>query len=77
MTAKEIVYKKIQSRTKTKITDSSNIYDIGIDSLDLVDMITDFEREHKIKIDDKDLVKVSTVGDIVNILDKLLHSKKQ
>lgn len=70
MNVKEIVYKKLGKLTKSKFNDDSNIYEIGIDSLDLVDMITEAEDEFKITITDDDLEKFKTVGDVIEGIKK-------
>ncbi len=53
----------------TKITESSSfIDDLGADSLDVVDVVMAFEDEFGVKVDDEDLEKFSTVGDVVKYL---------
>ena len=45
MTTKELIYKKLQELTKEKFDDESDVYNMGIDSLDLVELVTDAEDE--------------------------------
>ena len=45
--------------------------DLEIDSLGIVEVVTAFEDEFEIEIDDEELTDVGTVGQAVN----LLHSK--
>ena len=61
---KQVVYNKLKKLTKKKFNDDSNVYDIGIDSLDLVELITDLEQHFKIKVTDEQLLKIKKVSDI-------------
>ncbi len=52
-----------------KISESSSfVDDLGADSLDVVDIVMAFEDEFGIKVDDEELEKFSTVGDVVEYL---------
>ncbi|WGS64811.1 acyl carrier protein [Marinitoga aeolica] len=52
-----------------KITENASLTDdLELDSLELVDLTMDFENELGISIDDSELEKIKTVGDIVEIL---------
>ncbi len=42
--------------------------DLDIDSLDLIETITELERKFKIKISDEDTEKLKTVGDIIHFV---------
>ena len=70
MKTKEIIYKKLKNLTKQKFDDKSDIYEIGIDSLDLVELVTDTEDELNIEVSDSDLESIKTVGDVVKIFEK-------
>lgn len=49
--------------------ESSNlINDLGMDSLDAIEIIMDFEKEFMIGIPDDDIEKIETVEDIINYL---------
>ena len=53
-----------------KITlDTSLVEDLKADSLDVVEMIMDLEREYDIEIPDEDLPKVTTVREIVEYIE--------
>ncbi|PKM50766.1 MAG: acyl carrier protein [Firmicutes bacterium HGW-Firmicutes-7] len=54
----------------TKISEEMSFADdLGVDSLDLVDIISALEDEFKIEITDDDLVKgIETVGNAVDLL---------
>lgn len=46
--------------------------DLGADSLDVTELIMEFEEEFDIDIPDDDSEKVVTVGDAVNLIERLL-----
>ncbi|TPR54099.1 phosphopantetheine-binding protein [Metamycoplasma neophronis] len=73
MNAQEIIFKLLKCLTKTKFNLESNIKDLNIDSLDLVVLITDMEDKYNISITDEELMKLKTVGDIVNLLESKLE----
>lgn len=52
-----------------KITMESNLIDdLDIDSLELVDLTMEFESEFDVEIEDDEVEKIKTVGDIVNLV---------
>jgi acyl carrier protein len=56
---------------ESKITENSSFLDdLGLDSLDIVELIMAFEEEFNIEIPDKDAEKIKTVGDAIKYLDK-------
>ncbi|MBA7561248.1 acyl carrier protein [Candidatus Atribacteria bacterium 1244-E10-H5-B2] len=56
---------------ESKITENSSfIDDLGLDSLDIVELIMLFEEEFNIEIPDEDMEKIKTVGDAIKYLDK-------
>ncbi|MBA7538496.1 Acyl carrier protein [subsurface metagenome] len=56
---------------ESKITENSSfIDDLGLDSLDIVELIMLFEEEFNIEIPDEDMEKIKTVGDSIKYLDK-------
>lgn len=56
---------------ESKITmESRLIDDLKADSLDVVELIMDFEQEYGVEIPDDKLASIHTVGDIVAFLNK-------
>lgn len=46
--------------------------DLNADSLDLVELMMNLEEQYHITIADEDLVKMQTIGDVVNYIAKVL-----
>ena len=46
--------------------------DLNADSLDLVELMMNLEEEYHITIADEDLVKMQTIGDVVNYITEVL-----
>lgn len=44
--------------------------DLGVDSLDLLELVMAFEEEYNIELDPEELEGISTVGDIVEFIKK-------
>jgi len=56
--------------------ESSFVEDLGADSLDTVELIMEFEDEFGVEIPDEEAEKISTVGEAIAFLDKLLAEKQ-
>ena len=46
-----------------------NLSDLGLDSLDVIDIIMDIEREFNIAIPDADVEKMNTVDDMIKYVE--------
>ncbi|MBL8889784.1 MAG: acyl carrier protein [Planctomycetaceae bacterium] len=58
---------------KDKITPASNfINDLGADSLDLVEMVMEFESQFGIRIPEDQTDKIQTVGEAIEAIDKAM-----
>lgn len=56
-----------------KITMESKIVDdLGADSLDAVELISRLEDEYNVTVADEDVENMVTVGDLVNMVEKLV-----
>ena len=54
---------------REKLTDNASfIEDLGADSLDIVELVMEFEKEFNIEIPDEDAEKLRTVGEAVSYL---------
>ncbi|WP_341656328.1 acyl carrier protein [Blattabacterium cuenoti] len=50
--------------------------DLGADSLDIVELIMEFEKEFNISISDEIAEKITTVGEAVQAIENILIEKK-
>lgn len=65
--------KIISTRVKdVNITMESNLKDLGLDSLDLLEIVTEGEELLNIRFDDDELVSFKTVADVVNSAERKL-----
>lgn len=62
-----LMYVDIQ---KDAISESTNLHSLFIDSLDLIEIVMDFEHKYDIDFDDDKLDNLYTVGDFIDILYK-------
>ncbi len=61
----------------SEVTDASSfVEDLGADSLDTVELIMEFEDEFGVEISDEDAEKISTVGEAIAYMNKLVGDKK-
>ena len=60
-----------------EITESASFQnDLGADSLDIVELIMDFEKKFEIEIPDEDAGdKITTVGDAIKYIEDKVNSK--
>ena len=59
-----------------EVTMDANIQeDLDADSLDMVDLVMSVEEEFDLKIEDEDVEKIKTVGDIVSFIEA--HSAEE
>ncbi|MBN3535077.1 acyl carrier protein [Mycoplasma procyoni] len=66
---KDLVYKKLSTYTKKKFDDESGVFEIGIDSLDFVEIISDLETELNIEVSDEELMSIKKISDIISIIE--------
>lgn len=50
--------------------DTSFKDDLGVDSLDLLELVMAFEEEYNVELDPEELEKIQTVGDVVEFIKK-------
>jgi acyl carrier protein len=61
---KKIVASKVKNANE--ITMDSNLKDLGLDSLDLLEIVTDGEEVLNVHFEDEELLSFKTIGDVVN-----------
>jgi len=65
---KEIIEKELGVEREKLTATASFIEDLGADSLDIVELVMEFEKEFNIDIPDEDAEKLKTVGDAMKYL---------
>ncbi len=63
---RQIIADKLGVDIDEVVEEASLIDDLGADSLDLLDLVTEFEEEFNVKIEDEELEKIKTVKDVVD-----------
>lgn len=54
-----------------QITEETNLkVDLGLSSLDVVSIVSAFEEEFGVEIPDRKIAEISTVGDVITVLEK-------
>lgn len=64
---KEVLNDKLHGK---ELTLDSSFRDLGIDSLDLVDLVFELEEEIGIEFEDEELMSITTVKDLLTLIDK-------
>ncbi len=66
---KDIIEKELGVEREKLTPEASFIEDLGADSLDIVELVMEFEKEFGIDIPDEDAEKLRTVGDAIAYLE--------
>lgn len=67
------VFKKILENDSIEITKDSNMMsDLDFSSLDVILVITEIENEFGVEIPDEYIIGIVTVGDVVDVVEKLI-----
>jgi acyl carrier protein len=67
---KAIIVDKLGVDENEVTNEASFTNDLGADSLDTVELIMEFEKEFNIAIPDDQAENISTVGEVVNYIEK-------
>ena len=67
---RDIVVEQLGSEADEVTLESTFIDDLGADSLDIVELIMEFEEEFNVEIPDEAAEKIKTVQDVVNYIDQ-------
>ncbi|CAM9117572.1 phosphopantetheine-binding protein [Mycoplasma todarodis] len=73
MNIKEQIIKTLSKNTKIKVTEATKISDLGIDSLDLMDLVIEAEEQIGGELSEEVItsLKEKTVGEIIKELEKV------
>lgn len=66
-----LITKKFPKATNVTM-DTRIMKDLGADSLDMLDVVTDVERMFKIEMTDEEVLEVVTIGDACKVVKKYL-----
>jgi acyl carrier protein len=66
---KSIIVEKLAVDENEVTPTASFTNDLGADSLDIVELIMEFEKEFGVSIPDEDAEKIGTVGDAVSYIE--------
>ena len=67
---KDVVASQLNIADKSKITDTASfVDDLNADSLDLVELIMEFEKRYDIKIPQEDQEKIKNVADAAKYIE--------
>jgi acyl carrier protein len=67
---KEVIVDKLGVDEDKIVAESSFVDDLGADSLDTVELIMELEEEFGLEIPDEEAEKLTTVGTVVDYVDK-------
>ena len=65
---RNFLFKELGVRKELVTIDADLVKDLGADSLDQVSLILDLEERFKLTISDEDAVQISTVGDVITLI---------
>ena len=71
---RDIIEKELGVERDKMTDEASFIEDLGADSLDIVELVMEFEKEFNIDIPDEEAEKIKTVGDAVKRVDEATAS---
>ena len=70
---RDIIEKELGVEREKLTDDASFIEDLGADSLDIVELVMEFEKEFNISIPDEQAETITTVGQAITYLEE--HAK--
>lgn len=72
----KIMLSKLIDLELDAISDESDLFnDLEVDSLKVIDIVTQIERTYKVEVKDSQLINLRTVKDVVNIVRESLENK--
>ena len=75
MNRQEILEKVVELANDTldiddvELNEDTNLKDLGADSFDLLELVTALEDEFELTMDDDDVEKIATVGQVVDAIE--------
>jgi acyl carrier protein len=62
----------VTGRERERLTDDGRLQDLGIDSMDLLEVGAIVEQEFNVELDIDDFADVQTLGDAIDLFERLL-----
>lgn len=72
----KMIAQKLGKKPETINSKSRLVEDLNADSLDVVELLMILEDEYHIIIPNEEAVKLNTIGDITNFLEKTIKNSK-
>lgn len=69
----EIKARLAEALHKDEIDTSANFKELGLDSLDIVELLLQLEEEYGIHFDDVDMTNITTVQDLLDAIEAQLN----
>ncbi|UVD81838.1 phosphopantetheine-binding protein [Mycoplasma iguanae] len=66
----KFIFNNLERMGAKNLKKDSIILNVGIDSLDLVEMVTDLEEHFSIEISDDELMSIKTINDVIEMVTK-------
>ncbi|MGN1418919.1 MAG: acyl carrier protein [Acutalibacteraceae bacterium] len=57
--------------SEVKLTKETTLEEIGADSIDLVDLVSELEEAFDVSVPDEEFENIKTIGDIVELIENL------
>ncbi|WP_185854765.1 acyl carrier protein [Blattabacterium cuenoti] len=74
---KALIVEKLNVEESEILPTASFTNDLGADSLDIVELIMEFEKEFNISISDEKAEKITTVGEAIQAIENLLNNQNK
>src|SRR5881392_330273 len=73
---KDIIVEQLGVNPEQVTPQASFIEDLGVDSLDIVELVMAFEEEFSVEVPDEDAEKLQTVGDVIKYIQERAKPKE-
>lgn len=68
--ANEVIANFTKIAKNKEVTLESNVKELGLDSLDIVDLLMDMEEKYGIEFENEEMTSLVTVGDVVKAIEE-------
>jgi len=72
----EIIVRKLDLKEKKISEDASLFEDLGVDSIDIIELIIAFEVKFSIEIPDEDIVNLKNIGDLYKYIQGKVNNRE-